>query len=193
MGMCIVTALITQLHPRSCLFYSVHGAAKDAGLLDVPRPQDLRFMTANFMSNHPEHPAVKHCGGGRGAVANLEINSTDTSGVATKIIETPEAYCARLRLRDTFGGDLEVQILAILLEVDILVYSVRSTRDGVLSVHGDGEDDIFRGNTQGTLKQPLRVLRIMLSGSYKPMQEVHYDAVVKKRQNRRASLRLQQT
>jgi hypothetical protein len=137
--------------------------------------RDLRFATAEFILANPDHYAVKMCGGGTGAM--MEMNSTEPlDGQQIKILTTVQQYGEQMKHPETYAGELEVLILAILLKVDIMVYSVRyfpNTQE--TRVVGTGNDELIRGDPE---RDDLPLLRIQLTGLFKGMDEVHYDAVV---------------
>ena len=111
----IVNDLTTSLHNRACLFRSVHSAAQAAQLPELPEQHDLRQRTATFILAHPDHRAVALLGD------QFEIPPLEDG---TQILNRV-GYCEWLKKPGSYGGDLEVRILAELLQVDITVFSVR--------------------------------------------------------------------
>ena len=174
--------LTTPLHNRACLWRSVHRGAQDAKLQDLPGQDDLRKLTADFILSHPYHPAVRSVSG------SFEINTEDGTQNMTV-----EEYCDWLKLPGSYGSDLEVLILAVLLEVDITLFSVRRL-EGVLELHGMAPDDIFRWRGDSAEHQsagslPLARLYIARTGAGKRWDMGHFDTVLP--WNRRASQRRQ--
>jgi hypothetical protein len=169
-----VDDLTTPLHNRSCLFRSVECGATHAQLPGFHEHKLLRQRTAEFILTHPKHSAVKVHGG------MFEVNKVEEGAVNLNLKE----YGDWLKDANSYGGDLEVRILAELLEVDITLFSLRS-HGGVQTLHGMAPADIFRGresSSKPTMRSetlaPLPHIRIVRTGAGQNWKLHHFDAVL---------------
>jgi hypothetical protein len=169
-----VDDLTTPLHNRSCLFRSVDCGATYAQLPGLHGHKLLRQRTADFILTHPKHSAVKVYGG------VFEVNKEEEGAVNMNLKD----YGDWLKDPSSYGGDLEVRILAELLEVDITLFSLRS-HAGVQTLHGMALDDIFRGrgssgkptrNTESL--PPLPRIHIVRTGAGQNWTLHHFDTVL---------------